>query len=122
MNPRRIGFLAYDDVQTLDIVGPVDAFMAARSDESNGSDHDCYETFVIGLSDRHVVSESGIILKPHCSIKTAPPLDTLIVPGGRSVRVNSEISAKISEWITLRAPRIRRICSVCTGIYGLAPT
>jgi len=122
MNPRRIGFLGYDDVQTLDIVGPVDAFMAARLDERDGSDDVCYETFIIGLSDKPFVSESGITLKPHCSMKTAPALDTLIVPGGRSLRVNPQIRAKISEWIKLRAARIRRIASVCTGIYGLAPT
>lgn len=122
MNPRRIGFLGYDDVQTLDIVGPVDAFMAVRPDETNDSDHACYETLIIGLSDKPFVSESGVTLKPHCSMKTAPALDTLIVPGGRSLRVNPRIRAKISEWIELRAAGIRRIASVCTGIYGLAPT
>jgi len=122
MNPRRIGFLGYEGVQTLDIVGPVDAFMAARLDETNGSDRACYETFIIGVSDKPFVSESGVILKPHCSMKTAPELDTLIVPGGRGLRLNREISSKISEWIKLRVPRIRRIASVCTGIYGLAPT
>ena len=52
MNPRRIGFLGYDDVQTLDIVGPVDPFMTARLDERDGSDGVCYETFIIGLSDK----------------------------------------------------------------------
>ncbi|PYK08498.1 MAG: hypothetical protein DME65_13940, partial [Verrucomicrobia bacterium] len=67
MNLRRIGFLGYDGVQTLDIVGPVDAFMAARPDETNGSDHACYETLIIGLSDKPFVSESGITLNPHCS-------------------------------------------------------
>ena len=122
MNPRRIGFLGYDDVQTLDIIGPVDAFMGTRLDEANGSDHQVYETLIIGMTDKPFVSESGIVLKPHCSLKTAPALDTLIVPGGRGVRLNPEISAKISNWVKLRAPQIRRIASVCTGTYGLAPT
>lgn len=48
MNLRRTGFLGYDDVQTLDIVGPIDASMAARLDETNGSNHDSYETLIIG--------------------------------------------------------------------------
>ena len=122
LNPRRIGFLGYDDVQTLDIVGPIDAFMAARRNETNASDDACYETFIIGVTDKPFVSESGITLKPHCSLKTAPALDTIIVPGGRSLRVNLQIRAKVSEWIKLRAANIRRIASVCTGIYGLAPT
>ena len=122
MNPRRIGFLGYDDVQTLDIVGPVDAFMAARRDDANAPDDACYETIIIGLTDKPFVSESGITLKPHCSLKTVPALDTLIVPGGRSLRLNPQIRAKISEWIKLHATNIRRIASVCTGIYGVAPT
>jgi transcriptional regulator GlxA family with amidase domain len=32
------------------------------------------------------------------------------------------VNAKISDWILTRAPQTRRIASICTGIYGLAPT
>ena len=122
MNPRRIGFLGYDDVQTLDIAGPLDAFMTARLDEGDGPHELCYETLIIGLNDRPFVSESGITLKPDYSLRSAPALDTLIVPGGKGLRLNPQTSTKISEWIKLRASRIRRIAAVCTGIYGVAPT
>ena len=122
MNPIRIGLLIYDEVQALDIVGPVDAFTAARLDEGRAEEQRCYETFLIGLTHKPCTSESGIVFQPHCSIRTAPPLDTLIVPGGRSMRLVPETSARISEWIRSQAIKTRRIASVCTGIYGLAPT
>ncbi|PYS96994.1 MAG: AraC family transcriptional regulator, partial [Acidobacteria bacterium] len=46
----------------------------------------------------------------------------LIIPGGRGVRLDAEINAKVAAWIESRARRIRRIASVCTGIFALAPT
>ena len=55
-------------------------------------------------------------------MKTSPSLDTLIVPGGRSLWINPRITTKISEFIKLCAAGTSRIASVCTGIYGLTPT
>src|ERR1700732_1316635 len=34
----------------------------------------------------------------------------------------SSSATKLAKWITSRAGSIRRIASVCTGIYGVAPT
>ena len=48
-------------------------------------------------------------------------LDTLIIPGGRGARIGQS-SNLIAKWISSRAKRIRRIASVCTGVYALAPT
>jgi transcriptional regulator GlxA family with amidase domain len=33
-----------------------------------------------------------------------------------------ETQKSVSEWVAKAAPRIRRIATVCTGIYGVAPT
>jgi transcriptional regulator GlxA family with amidase domain len=54
-------------------------------------------------------------------LSDAPALDTLIVPGGWGLRVPST-NAAVSTWLRSRAPRIRRVACVCTGVYGLAPT
>ena len=48
-------------------------------------------------------------------------LDTLIVPGGRGLR-SEETARQVAAWIKTHSGQIRRIASVCTGIYGLAPT
>jgi transcriptional regulator GlxA family with amidase domain len=60
-------------------------------------------------------------LKPHLPLSARLDIDTLIVPGGMGLRVPS-VNARLAKWIRERAPRIRRIASVCTGIYGLAAT
>src|SRR5262249_34938940 len=66
-------------------------------------------------------SESGVLFKPHTLIRNAPRLDTLVIPGGKGLR-NPEIQAPVVEWLKTHVSRIRRIATVCTGIYGLAPT
>ena len=119
MKPKRIGFLGYDGVQALDLVGPLEAFMSARAEHSNGDGEVMYETVVIGLTNKAFSAETGVVLNPHTAIEKAPPLDTLIIPGGRSLRSGSTSSA-ISSWVKQHANRIRRIASVCTGVYALA--
>ena len=119
MKKKRIGLLGFDGAMALDMVGPVDAFTTAVMDESNGQRSECYEVMLIGFSNRPFVAESGIIFKPHRTVHDAPPLDTLIVPGGKGIRVPETLS-KAAEWIKSRAPMTRRVASVCTGAYALA--
>jgi transcriptional regulator GlxA family with amidase domain len=58
---------------------------------------------------------------PDCALQDAPELDTVILPGGWGLR-EPGVNAAVSSWLRARAERIRRVCTVCTGIYGLAPT
>ncbi len=120
MNPKVIGFLGYEGVQGIDLVGPLEAFMAAAVD-SDDTPSNRYKTCILGLENKPFVSETGIVFQPHMALEDAPQLDTLIIPGGRSLRFG-EPSGKIADWLVKNAHRIRRIVSVCTGIYALAPT
>ena len=47
-------------------------------------------------------------------------IDTLIIPGGASLRQSANGIA-IAQAVRWRAPECRRVVSVCTGIYGVAP-
>jgi transcriptional regulator GlxA family with amidase domain len=58
---------------------------------------------------------------PSYAIEDAPALDTLIVPGGSGLR-RPRANLKVTRWLKQSASRIRRVASVCTGIYGLAPS
>jgi transcriptional regulator GlxA family with amidase domain len=118
MVPLRIGFLGFDQVNALDFVGPAEAFATATQD---GKSAGCYEVCIIGVTRRPFLAESGIRFYPDASLQTAPKLDTLIVPGGRGLR-EPKINLAIVKWLKPRAAQTRRIVSVCTGIYGLAPT
>jgi len=105
----------------LDLVGPADVFATAASAEPKGAGGALYEIVIIGVTSKPFTSESGIVFKPARTLETAPPLDTLFVPGGAGIR-EPRINAKVSAWMLSRAGRIRRVASVCTGIYGLAPS
>ena len=119
--PLRIGFLGFEGLMALDLVGPIDAFTSAFTEDTNGETVCCYEVVIIGLTDRPFTSESGVVFKPHKTIVNAPALDTLIIPGGKGLRV-PETQKKAAAWISTRAAKTRRIATVCTGTFGLAAT
>src|SRR5205814_5387137 len=108
-------------VQGLDIVGPSDAFTLAAVPGDEGRRERCYEVTVLGLTGKPFRAESGLVFHPQATFRNAPTLDTLIIPGGRGARIGPA-SAAIVDWISNHAQKIRRIASVCTGIYALAPT
>lgn len=120
MKPQRVAFIGFDGVNALDLVGPLEAFASAVLEE-NGALRPGYATSVLAFTERPFRSESGIVFKPHRKADSPLDIDTLIIPGGEGLRA-SRVNARVVAWIKERAPGIRRICSVCTGIYGLAPT
>ena len=119
MAVRRIGILGFNGVMALDVVGPFDAFSSVcieDRDTLNG-----YEVVIIGFSHKPFVAETGIVFKPHKTIRSAPALDTLIIPGGKGLRV-PQTQRTVAEWVRKCAAATRRIATVCTGTYGLAAT
>ena len=121
MKKRRIGILGYEGAMALDIAGPADAFGTLTDDTGGETQTPCYDVALIGLTRSPFTAESGIMFRPHTAAADAPPLDTLIIPGGTGLR-RPETQARVSAWVRSRAPRTRRVASVCTGIYGIAPT
>jgi transcriptional regulator GlxA family with amidase domain len=119
MNPKRIGFFVFDDVVALDFVGPLDAFNSAVITDDHGNAQPCYEVITIGITGKTVVSDSGLRFQPDKSIGNAPPVDTLVVPGGSGWR-RGGVEKAFVPWLKSRTHETRRIASVCTGIYGLA--
>ncbi len=118
---RRIGILIYGGVQALDVAGPMDAFASATTAGIGGGRVPAYEVFTVAPSKRACVSESGLVLKPQYTFETCPVMDTLILPGGSSMR-NPKFAAKLAPWIASSAKRTRRVAAICTGTFGLAAT
>lgn len=116
---RRIGIIVYDGVQSLDIVGPADAFAAATVTEK-GRTVQAYEITLIGLTAKPVRSEAGIVFQPDVTIHNSPQVDTLIIPGGKGLRTNQELQSRVTRYVRDQAKRVRRVVAVCTGIYGIA--
>jgi transcriptional regulator GlxA family with amidase domain len=120
MAQRRIGIIAYDGVQALDIVGPADAFAAAMVPENHRKMVSGYQVAIIGLGPKPITSESGVVFQPEFTVRDSLPLDTLIVPGGKALRLNPQTQLKVAQWVRQKAKRTRRITAVCTGVYGIA--
>jgi transcriptional regulator GlxA family with amidase domain len=116
VSPIRVALLGYDGVQTLDLAGPLDAFGAASAIR-----HGAYETVITSLDGAPFASEAGLRMAPDCAFSSVGKLDTVILPGGEGLR-RAGVAARIAEAVRAKAPALRRIVSVCTGIYGLAPT
>lgn len=117
---KRIGLVVFDGITALDLVGPADAFGSAQQGPP-GASTPAYELVVLGVTGQSCVAESGVRLTPDCRLDKAPPLDTLVIPGGCGLR-EPGTNQKVTSFVKRRASRIRRIAAVCTGIYGLAPT
>jgi transcriptional regulator GlxA family with amidase domain len=119
--PRVIGILGFDGVSALDLIGPLEAFKAARTYDNYHRTYSCYEVVMLGLKTRNFVSDSGVEFKAHKTIQATSSFDTIIIPGGTGCCV-PQISSAISAWLSKQECRVRRIASVCAGIYPLAAT
>lgn len=112
---RIVGFLGFNGVAALDLIGPLEAFACAAGPERR------YVCRIFGVSRAPFTSESGTLFQPHASLAEAERVDTLIVPGGAGLRAPA-INGPIARWLRDKTSAIRRIASVCTGIYAVAPT
>jgi len=121
MITKPIGVAGFDRMRALELVCPLEAFAAAAVNERNGNRQLYCEVVVLGLTRRSFVAESGIAFTPHHTLQSALAVDTLIIPGGSGLR-ERQTNDRICSWVKRHAHQIRRIESVCTGIYGLAPT
>jgi transcriptional regulator GlxA family with amidase domain len=119
---RRIGFLIFPDVESLDICGPLDAFaFAERYLQATGRVNEPgYEVLVIATMPGPIKTQSNIqIVATHGCDEVTDGIDTLIVAGGIGVGQACEETALV-EWVKMMAPRSRRVAAVCTGAFLLA--
>jgi transcriptional regulator GlxA family with amidase domain len=121
MNPRHIVIVGYDDIMGLDLVGPMEAFGSAQVKSSRGLVEPCYRVTIAGLQSKTFRSEFGLRFATERSLASIHEADTVIVPGGSGLRL-SNTPLKLAEWLRKTAGSIRRIASICTGIYGIAPS
>ena len=116
---RSLGVLIYEQVQAIDVAGPLDVFTAANDlARARGG---AYALHTIGLDPQPVRAENGMSIVPAFTLSDAPELDTLLIPGGAGSRVWC-MDATLLAWIRARAASTRRVASVCTGLYLLAAT
>lgn len=113
--------VAFEGLQSLDLVGPLEVFEAARGlIEREGRAESPYRITVASREGTPLRTSSGLGLMPGSGLVRAPaPIDTLIVPGGAGSAAASA-DGELIDWLRATAPRVRRVASVCTGAFVLA--
>ena len=121
LRPRQIAFLAFPDVQSLDVTGPLEVFATAHKlIELTGREDPGYEVRIVSPSGAPLRTSSGLQIVPHAGFEQAPArFDTLIVAGGHGSRAMSADPATLA-WIAKTSKQARRTASVCTGAFLLA--
>src|SRR5690348_3201480 len=106
MEPKRIGLIGFDGVASVDLSGPAEAFSRVTVSHGDADRIAGYEVVILAQSNRQLVADSGLIFKPHTTFERAPSLDTMIIPGGMSLR-HPAINDPISTFVRERAPQTR---------------
>jgi transcriptional regulator GlxA family with amidase domain len=105
-----IGIMLFDGVEELDAVGPweVLAFWASNWPE------DGWQVVTFARSAGEVKCAKGLVVRATYGWGDRPPLDVLVLPGGRGTRplLNDET---MLEWIRQRRDEGTLMTSVCTG-------
>lgn len=110
---RTVLVLLFDDVQSLDVTGPVEVFADAEKHTPGA-----YRIRTASLDGAPVRTSSGLTVIPDQALTgDVPEPDTLVVPGGQGTR---EPDPRLIAWLGEHGPGVRRLVSVCTGAILLA--
>jgi transcriptional regulator GlxA family with amidase domain len=117
---RSIAIVAYEDVQLLDVAGPLEVFELARRRSLERKRPDPYAIEVLGPRAASVRTSSGLTITPHAALADrAGGVDTVVVAGGNGT-VDAAAAGTIAAWLCAVEPRCRRVTSVCSGAFLLA--
>lgn len=111
---RRIGFVAFEGVEALDVTGPWEVLHSAgliAGDEP--------ALLCLTADGDDVRSSSGLAFHADAAIGEVEALDTLIVAGGVGLRA-APIDERLVTGVRRLAAAARRTASVCTGAMLLA--
>ena len=116
MERKPIAIVVPQNAQSLDICGPLDAFLEANRQAPGICNYDV-RLLSIG-PDRTVKAGSLSLIADGSILEDDGPIDTLLVAGTPDYAQAYAASA-LPEWLRRQAPRSRRHGSVCTGAFFL---
>ena len=109
----NFGFLLFEDLEELDLVGPWE--MISMWSKHFGGPENC---LIIAEKDEPVKCYNGMIVTPHISFSNTPDLDYLLIPGGMGTRKEVKNNSLI-DFVANQAKSCKVILSVCTGSFIL---
>ena len=128
---RTVLMVLFDEVQSLDVTGPLEVFAGANTWRTRHGDGPVYDIRTASLGGEMVRTSSGLRLAPDEDLREfgVPRLpggryppdpdgpDLLIVPGGEGSR---RADPELAGWLRTHGWRANRLVSVCTGAFLLA--
>ena len=109
----RFGFLVFDDLEELDLLGPWE-LIGVWADQEDGP----RERLLIGKDTNAIQCAKGLRLTPDAALDAVGPLDALLVPGGKGSRPAAR-DPQILDFVRAHSARAP-VLSVCTGALILA--
>lgn len=115
-HPLRIGILAFDDVEELDLVGPYEVLTAWAARSALRP-----EVCLFSPDGAGVRAAKGLRLLPDTSAAEVGDLHVLIHPGGQGTRRLAQDHDHLA-WLRALRPTTPLLASVCTGalVYAAA--
>ena len=113
MTLRRFGILLFPGVEELDFAGPWE-MLRMWSLYADGPP----ECLLVAQAPAPVECAKGMQVLPHADFGSCPPLDALLVPGGKGTR-DLTGNAAVLDFVRKQAAGAQAMLSVCTGAFVL---
>lgn len=119
----NVAFLVYDQVEVLDLSGPLDVFVKANVIQPNS-----YYCFTVGKTKEAINTEANTMtVIPTYDLQTCPKPDMIVVPGANPDQIMKCIQDKdfretVLEWIKNHYDTGTIVFTVCTGSMLLSGT
>ncbi|ALQ68449.1 DJ-1/PfpI family protein [Bacillus thuringiensis] len=111
INKWSVGIFLFNDVEVLDFAGPFEVFSVTEADKEK-----TFTVYTVSQNGEMITARNGLKVQPDYSIEDLPPIDILIIPGGKGVRENETII----NWVRQQMKEVKLMTSVCTGALLLA--
>ncbi|MED2186753.1 DJ-1/PfpI family protein [Bacillus wiedmannii] len=115
INKWSVGIFLFNEVEVLDFAGPFEVFSVTEVKEEKP-----FTVYTVSQNGEMITARNGLKVKPDYSIEDLPPVDILIIPGGKGVRENEVQNDIIINWVRQQMKEVKLMTSVCTGALLLA--
>lgn len=111
----NVGFLIVDGVYDTELMAPFDVFQHTVFHVKTGM-----RVFTVAPELEPVRTFEGLRILPDYSLKSAPPIDVLVVPSARDSMDRDLENAALIAWVRTTGMRAQHVLSLCDGAFVLA--
>ncbi|MDD2310723.1 MAG: GlxA family transcriptional regulator [Desulfuromonadaceae bacterium] len=120
---KSIAIVAYEGVEIFDTAGVIEVFeLVNRGLREQGNSEPAYDIKLLAAEAGPFATSSGVRLVADAGWYDADgAIDTLVVIGSTDEYLNPALAdCKLIEWLKTNGNKVRRLVSVCTGVFLLA--